>query len=44
MLFMKDEDKDGDKKKADKNDKGETAASQTTPEVVVLEGSDSGSK
>lgn len=35
LLFMKDEDKDGDKKKADKNDKGEATNSQTAPEVVL---------
>uniref|UniRef100_A0A1Q3G1P0 Putative conserved plasma membrane protein n=1 Tax=Culex tarsalis TaxID=7177 RepID=A0A1Q3G1P0_CULTA len=39
LLFMKDEDKDGDKKKADKKDNGEAASSQNTPEVLVLEGS-----
>ncbi|XP_038112460.1 transmembrane protein 65 [Culex quinquefasciatus] len=38
LLFMKDEDK-GDKKKGDKKDNGEDANSQTTPELVVLEGS-----
>ncbi|KAL1396229.1 hypothetical protein pipiens_010670 [Culex pipiens pipiens] len=40
LLFMKDEEK-GDKKKGDKKDNGEDANSQTTPELVVLEGSSS---